>query len=77
MSFRPPADLRRQANPCPIAAIVPRVVEQIGRRAIAWNLQCASCLTGSEAQNPFHAADHSRRRLDLPWADLIKHERAA
>ena len=50
--------------------VVDGMIEQIGRRAIAWSLARASTLNGAEAGSAFRSADHIRCRLGLSWGDL-------
>lgn len=60
-----------------VEIVASEAIVTIGRRAIVWNLMQASTLTGIASRHHFRVADHIRCRLDLGWADLIEHERAA
>ncbi len=54
----------------------PRVVENVGRRAIGRWLDKASETHGAVAAEAFRQADLIRRKLDLAWDDLIQERRA-
>ncbi len=57
--------------------VVPRVVEDVGRRAIGRWLAKASESHGAVAAEAFRQADSIRRTLGLAWDDLIEHRSAA
>ena len=54
--------------------VAPKVIEDVGRRAIGDWLDRASKGHGAVAANAFRQADSIRRKLGLAWGDLI-HER--
>lgn len=60
-----------------LAEILPAVVEQIARRAVAYHLTRASKLTGQEAARAFTEADAIRQSLDLAWIELVTRRQAA
>ena len=57
--------------------VTPRVVEDVGRRAIGRWLDKASETHGAVAAEAFRQADLIRRKLGLAWEDLIQERRAA
>ena len=57
--------------------VVPRVLEDVGRRAIGCWLAKASGTHGAVAAEAFRQADSIRRKLGLAWDDLIDGRRAA
>ena len=57
--------------------VAPRVVEDVGRRAIGCWLGKASETHGAAAAEAFRQADSIRRKLGLAWTDLIEHRSAA
>ncbi len=57
--------------------VVPRVLEETGRRAIGAWLNRASKGHGAVAANAFRQADAIRRKLGLAWEELIHERRAA
>ena len=57
--------------------IAPRVVEDVGRRAIGRWLDRASSSHGAQAAECFKQADSIRRKLRMGWEDLIDGRRAA
>ncbi len=52
--------------------IVPKVVEDVGRRAITRWLDQAAQAQGAAATKAFNEADAIRRKMGLAWEDLIK-----
>ena len=57
--------------------VAPRVVEDVGRRAIGRWLDKAAGAQNGEAAAAFAQADGIRRRMGLDWSDLIDGRRAA
>ena len=57
--------------------VAPRVVEDVGRRAISHWLDKASEARGAPAAEAFRQADAIRRKLGLAWTDLIEQRSAA
>ncbi len=57
--------------------VAPKVVEDVGRRAIARWLDTAAQAQGATASKAFRQADNIRRRLGLAWTDLIDQRSAA
>ena len=57
--------------------VAPRVVEDVGRRAIGRWLDKAAQTQGAAASKAFKQADAIRRRLGLDWTDLIGQRSAA
>ena len=57
--------------------VAPRVVEDVGRRAIGHWLDRASETHGAAAAEAFRQADSIGRKLGLAWEDLIQERRAA
>ncbi len=57
--------------------VAPKVIEDVGRRAIGDWLDRASEGHGVVAANAFRQADSIRRKLGLAWNDLIQERRAA
>ena len=57
--------------------IVPKVIEETGRRAIARWLDRAAQAQGATATKAFSEADAIRRKMGLAWEDLIKQRSAA
>ena len=57
--------------------VAPRVVEDVGRRAIGRWLDKASETHGAVAAEAFRQADAIRRKLGLGWEDLIQGQKAA
>ena len=57
--------------------VAPKVVEDVGRRAIGRWLDKASEAHGAVAAEAFRQADSIRRKLDLAWDDLIEQRSAA
>jgi hypothetical protein len=57
--------------------VLPKVVEDVGRRAIARWLGKAGQTRGQEASQAFQHADSIRQQLGLDWSELIHEGRAA
>ncbi len=57
--------------------VIPRVVEDVGRRAIGRWLDKASETHGAPAAEAFRQADSIRRKMGLVWGDLLMQRRAA
>ncbi len=57
--------------------VIPRVVEDVGRRAIGRWLDRASEAHGAPAAEAFRQADSIRRKMGLEWGDLIGQRAAA
>ena len=57
--------------------VAPRVVEDVGRRAIGRWLDKASEAHGAPAAEAFRQADSIRRKMGLQWGDLIGQRSAA
>ena len=57
--------------------VIPRVVEDVGRRAIGRWLDRASEAHGASAAEAFRQADSIRLKMGLAWNDLIDGRRAA
>ncbi len=57
--------------------IAPKVIEDVGRRAIGRWLGKASGTHGTVAAKAFRQADDIRQRLGLDWGELIDATRAA
>ncbi len=57
--------------------VIPKVVEDVGRRAIGRWLDKASDAHGAPAAEAFRQADSIRRKMGLEWSDLIAHRSAA
>ena len=57
--------------------VAPRVVEDVGRRAIGRWLDRASRSHGAPAAEAFRQADSIRRKMGLDWTDLIQEQQAA
>ena len=57
--------------------VAPRVVEDVGRRAIGRWLDKASRTHGAPAAKAFREADSIRQSLGLEWGDLIDERSAA
>ena len=57
--------------------VVPRVLEETGRRAIARWLNHAAQTQGTAATKAFSEADAIRRKMGLAWEDLIEQRSAA
>ena len=57
--------------------VVPRVLGDVARRAIAGWLDKAAQTHDGKTAEAFRQADHIRRKLGLAWEDLIDHRRAA
>ena len=57
--------------------VAPKVVEDVGRRAIGRWLDRASGTHGATAAAAFREADAIRERLGLEWGDLIGQRAAA
>jgi hypothetical protein len=57
--------------------VAPRIVEDVGRRAIGHWLARASGARGTPAAEAFRQADAIRERLGLEWDDLIEERSAA
>ena len=57
--------------------VLPRVVEDVGRRAIVRWLDKAGQAQGAAATKAFNQADAIRQKMGLAWEDLIENRRAA
>ena len=57
--------------------IAPKVVQDVGRRAIGCWLGKASETHGAVAAEAFRQADLIRRKLGLDWTELIHEQEAA
>ena len=57
--------------------VIPQVVEDVGRRAVASWLDKASEAHGASAAEAFRQADSIRRKMGLEWGDLIGQRAAA
>ncbi len=57
--------------------IAPKVVNDVGLRAIGQWLDRASEAHGAPAAKAFREADSIRRKMGLGWADLIEERSAA
>ncbi len=57
--------------------IMPKMVDEIGRRAIARWLDQAAQAQGATATKAFSEADAIRRKMGLAWEDLIGQRSAA
>ena len=57
--------------------VAPKVVQNVGRRAISHWLDKASEARGAPAAEAFRQADAIRRKLGLAWTDLIEQRSAA
>ena len=57
--------------------VAPKVVEDVGRRAIGHWLDKASGGHGAVAAAAFREADAIRLKMGLEWGDLIQERRAA
>ena len=57
--------------------VMPKVLEETGRRAIARWLDQAAQTQGRRAFEAFRHANNIRQRLGLAWTDLIDHRSAA
>ena len=57
--------------------IVPKVIEETGRRAITRWLDKAAQAQGATATTAFNEADAIRRKMGLAWEDLINQRSAA
>ncbi len=57
--------------------VAPKVVEDVGRRAIGRWLDKASEVHGAPAAEAFRQADSIRRKMGLEWGDLIGQRAAA
>ena len=57
--------------------VAPKVVEDVGRRAIGHWLDKAAQTQGRKAFEAFKEADSIRQRLGLDWGELIHERRAA
>ena len=57
--------------------VAPKVVEDVGRRAIGHWLDKASETHGAVAAEAFRQADQIRKKLGLAWEDLIEQRSAA
>jgi len=57
--------------------VAPKVIEDVGRRAIGHWLDKASEAHGASAAEAFRQADSIRRKMGLEWGDLIGQRAAA
>jgi len=57
--------------------VLPKVVEDVGRRAIVRWLDKAGQAQGAAATKAFNQADAIRQKMGLAWEDLIENRRAA
>ncbi len=57
--------------------VIPKVVEDVGRRAIGRWLDKASDAYGAPAAEAFRQADSIRLKMGLEWGDLIGQRAAA
>ena len=57
--------------------VMPKVLEDVARKAISYWLTAAGEGTGHRAATAFRQADSIRRKLNLDWADLIETPKSA
>ena len=57
--------------------IMPKVLKETGRRAIARWLDLAAHSHGASAARAFKEADAIRQKMGLAWGDLLDHRSAA